>query len=128
MWVSSDCFDPDAEYLTRMDIARILRISAKQAGRLMNRMPTLRVGRAHRRVLRSDFDAWRMRERESPAERASLTPRQSAIRHAGRHLGNFSTASSGSVFEAAQKLKKRRSFPSQIPAQTPEAMSPNESN
>src|SRR5690348_5124413 len=102
-----------------MDIARILRISAKQAGRLMNRMPILRVGRAHRRVLRSDFDAWRMKEREAPAELDRLTPRQSAIRHASRHLGNFSAASSGTVFEAAQKLRKRRPFPVQTPEQTP---------
>jgi hypothetical protein len=60
--VGSD--DPEPEYLTRSDIARILRISPKQAGRLMDRLPTLRIGKSHRRVLRSDLDAWSLRERE----------------------------------------------------------------
>jgi hypothetical protein len=129
MWcVGNERFDPDAEYLTRMDIARILRISTKQAGRLMNRMPILRVGRAHRRVLRADFDVWRMRERETPPVNVGLDPRQSAIRHARRYLGAFPTTSSGSVFEAAQALKKRHAFVRQTPDQTPDLMSPNDDN
>jgi hypothetical protein len=54
----------DDEYLTRSEIAAILKISPKQAGRLMDRLPTLRIGKSHRRVLRSDLDAWIQRERE----------------------------------------------------------------
>jgi hypothetical protein len=52
------------EYLTRAEIAAILKISPKQAGRLMNRLPTLRIGKSHRRVLRSDLEAWIQQERE----------------------------------------------------------------
>jgi len=48
-----DRVDTTAEYLTRSEIARILKISTKQAGRLMNRMPTVRIGRKHRRVSRA---------------------------------------------------------------------------
>src|SRR5690349_17730641 len=64
--VRVDIDDPEPEYLTRSDIARILRVSAKQAGRLMKRMPILCVGRTHRRVSRADFDAWRLNERKLP--------------------------------------------------------------
>ena len=81
--------DPALEYLTRSDIARILRISAKQAGRLMKRMPVLCVGRTHRRVLRADFDAWRSNERKVPAG-------------AARYV---TAPSSGSVFSAAEAVK-----------------------
>lgn len=104
--MGSECFDP-AEYLTRSDIARILKISTKQAGRLMDRMPTLRVGRTHRRVSQVDFDAWRMREREAPAERARMDPRQAAMRRATHHLRGVVTPSSGRVWEAAKSLRKR---------------------
>jgi hypothetical protein len=101
--VGSDDLDPD--YLTRSDIARILKISTKQAGRLMDRMPTLRVGRTHRRVSRADFDEWRIRERQTPVE--NLRPRDAAARKAARHLGIANGGSSGSVFKAAEAMKKR---------------------
>ena len=56
--------DLEPEYLTRSDIARILNIDPRTAGRLMDRIPTLRIGKSHRRVLRTDFEAWSLRERE----------------------------------------------------------------
>jgi hypothetical protein len=91
--------DVEPEYLTRSDIARILKISAKQAGRLMNRMPILRVGRTHRRVLRADFDAWRLKERKVPDQVI------------GGAAGNIAAPSSGSVFRAAEAMKKGRRLP-----------------
>jgi hypothetical protein len=117
--------DLNDEYLTRSDIARILKISAKQAGRLMHRMPTLRVGRTHRRVARRDFDAWRSREREVSTEVQRLTPRQAAIRRAGRFLGAVSDGRSGSVFQAAEALRLRTRLRDKTPEQTPEVMSPS---
>lgn len=53
----------EPEYLTRSDIARILKISPKQAGRLMEHMPCVLVGTTHRRVSRPDFDAWLERKK-----------------------------------------------------------------
>lgn len=87
--------DCEPEYLTRSDIARILRISGKQAGRLMNRMPVLCVGRTHRRVLRADFDAWRLKERHVPA-----------YQHAREAARYVDVPKSGRVFAAAEAMKK----------------------
>jgi hypothetical protein len=98
--------DLEPEFLTRSDIARILKVSTKQAGRLMHRMPTVRVGRTHRRVLRADFDAWTLRERETPER---LKPCDAAARRAAHHFGDRGGAASGSVFRAAEAMKKRRS-------------------
>lgn len=44
--------------MTRSDIARVLKISPKQAGRLMEKIGYIRVGASHRRVLVADFDQW----------------------------------------------------------------------
>jgi len=126
--VKSD--DSESEYLTRSDIARILKISAKQAGRLMNRMPTVRVGRTHRRVLRADFDVWRLREREVLV----APPRETAIRSAARYLAARSDGGSGSVIKAAQALSLKCRLPTlagveehtQVPAQGPAEMSPSD--
>ena len=46
------------EYLTRSDIARILKISPRQAGRLMEQMPCVPIGPRQRRVARPDFEEW----------------------------------------------------------------------
>jgi len=72
---------PEPEYLTRSDVARILKISPKQAGRLMEEMPSVLIGTTHRRVSRSDFDEWIERRkldeacaaRQSERDRSSLT-------------------------------------------------------
>jgi hypothetical protein len=98
------------EYLTRSEIAAILKISPKQAGRLMDRMPTLRVGRRHRRVRRSDFEAWILRQRQVPIEPLPSLPREAAIRRA-RHIAGLATDGPGSVvMAAAAALKKRKQF------------------
>ena len=95
---------PHAEYLTRSDIARMLKISTKQAGRLMDLMPTLRIGRTHRRVLRTDFDDWRLREREALIVR----PQDAGTRKAIQYVGPFAAASSGSVARAAESIRQRQ--------------------
>lgn len=95
------------EYLTRLEIASILKISGKQAGRLMDRMPTLRVGRSHRRVRRSDFEAWVLAERQASLEPPPSHPREAALKKA-RLIHGFTSGGSGSVVMAAEALKKRR--------------------
>jgi integrase len=46
------------DFLTAADIATRLKISAKQARRLMATMPTVAVGATHRRVDPADFERW----------------------------------------------------------------------
>jgi hypothetical protein len=98
------------EWLTRSDIAAELKISAKQAGRLMEDMPCLLIGTTHRRVSRVDFDAWVERKKEvgncQTVRKANV--RQAATRAAGRRIGGISSSSSGSVIAAAQAMKTRR--------------------
>jgi hypothetical protein len=69
-----DSLDP--QYLTRSDIARILRISPKQAGRLMEDMPCVLIGTTHRRVARSDFDIWIERKKLDEACEVSARRRE----------------------------------------------------
>jgi hypothetical protein len=45
-------------YLTRSDIAKILKVSPKQAGRLMDEMPVLQISKNQRRVAADDFQTW----------------------------------------------------------------------
>src|SRR5690242_696987 len=107
--MSDGCHDPCSEYLTRSEIASILKISPKQAGRLMDRMPTLRVGRCHRRVRRSDFETWASAERQVPAAAAQALPRDAAIRRA-RHMAGFTTDGPNSVVLAAEAMRRRGRF------------------
>lgn len=70
----------------------------------MDRMPTLLIGRKHRRVSRADFDAWRLREREQKLEQ----PTVAALRRAARHTGAVTRKPSGSVMLAALAMKRRQ--------------------
>jgi hypothetical protein len=100
------------EYLTRSEIAAILKISAKQAGRLMDQMPALMIGTTHRRILRSDFDAWRLGKREvgtcqetdQEPSRARPRNRKTAISARGRATGI--TKSPLTVFAKAEALER----------------------
>ena len=57
-------YDPDHNCLTKAEIARFLRISQRQAARLMMTMKTVAIGQNQRRVLRKDFDEWLDSKRE----------------------------------------------------------------
>ena len=98
--------DLGIECLTRSDIASMLKISTKQAGRLMDGMPTFRVGRAHRRVLRADFVSWLIARREAEALRRPSCLRPIIVIAAKRRARSVKLGS-GSVAVAAQKLMER---------------------
>ena len=93
----NDC--DDAEYLTRSDIARILKIDKRTAGRLMDRIPTLRIGKSHRRVLRADFETWCVLERELSAGGQHLA----RMKQASSAQPRFKAPRSGSLIEAARR-------------------------
>lgn len=99
----------DADCLKRSDIAKFLQISTKHAGRLMQEMPTFRVGRTHRRVLRVDFEKWLIARREVGTQDRPISVREAAVAAAGRYIG-FKQAP-GTVVLAAQKLAARRAQP-----------------
>ena len=62
---------PTERYLTRRDIAERLQISEKQAGRLMQQMRCLPVGKRSLRVSESNFRMWiYSHEREKAAKTA----------------------------------------------------------
>jgi hypothetical protein len=88
------------EYLTRSDIAKILKIDPRTAGRLMDCLPTLRIGKSHRRVLRSDLEAWSLRERER-----SVGPKERLPPQTKRLFCN----PNGSLVLAAKRASKIRS-------------------
>lgn len=77
------------EYLTRADIAKRLKISTKQAGRLMAQMPTIAVGATHKRVDSRDFEAWLDRQKAASAPPASHG-NEKHNRHRGAHVGSNS--------------------------------------
>jgi len=68
--VSSDKRLMIDRYLTRSDIAKILKVSPKHAGQLMWQMPFVRVGKSQRRVATDDFEAWCLARRSEPANKA----------------------------------------------------------
>lgn len=90
------------EYLTRRDIATILQVSPKQAGRLMEKMPTILIGRLQRRVLRADFEEWQDRSRRVPVE----WRRYSEMRDALTECARGSTTTDGSVHLAAARVRE----------------------
>lgn len=47
-----------SEFYTRAEVAKILGMSPQQAGRIMDQMPTLHVGKRNRRVSKRDFEQW----------------------------------------------------------------------
>jgi hypothetical protein len=91
--------ESETDYLTRLDIARILRVSAKQAGLLMDRMPTVRVGKRTRRVHRRDFEAWSLWERELSVGGQHLT----LMQQASRPQRKFKAPRSGLLIDAARR-------------------------
>lgn len=97
------CHVPIAEYLTRSDIARILQVSPKQAGRLMAQMPTILIGRKHRRVARADFDSWAERQRS-----ALISSAHGAMRRRSRTNRTLKSEDKHPVTRAVQELVERR--------------------
>lgn len=101
-------------YLTRQDIATELRISAKQAGRLMLKMPTILVGTKHKRVARGDFDQWISQQKEASVRRSeaamnilhgvSLGTRAERNHHSAA-LSAASSVAVGSVMAMAIKMR-----------------------
>lgn len=87
------------EYLTRSDIARILKIDKRTARRRMDRMPTLRIGKVHRRVLRADFETWCALERELSVGGQHLA----RMKQAFGVQPKFKAPRSGSLIEAARR-------------------------
>lgn len=67
------------EYLTRADIAEILKVSPKQAGRLMEKMVRVMVGKRSWRVARADFDAWLDGKKMEDAARLNQIARQRSL-------------------------------------------------
>ena len=75
-----------AEYLTRTDVARILNISSKQAGRLMEQMRCVLIGKNQRRVSRPDFELWiEHRKFEEESARMEKVDRAAIIKAGNRH-------------------------------------------
>lgn len=103
-----ECHAPDFEYLTRSDIARILQISTKQAGRLMDQMPSIYIGRTHRRVARADFEAWTVsqRERHSMQSRERIAPAVARYRATRAKPSKFNGG--GVVSQAVRERIERR--------------------
>ena len=89
--------------MTRSDIARALKISSKQAGRLMDDIGFVRVGKSHRRVLVNDFARWLKERRVAPFcdDTTRLQPllggKQSSKASAGK-----------SVLDEAKRISARR--------------------
>ena len=72
---------PPEMYLTRRDIAERLQISEKQAGRLMQQMRYLPVGKRSLRVSEVNFKAWvYAHEREMTAKTPATRSRRSTPR------------------------------------------------
>lgn len=90
-------------YLTRSDIAKILKVSLKQAGRLMCDMPVIQISEKQRRVSAEDFEPWcnarRVRSAGIPTlgirSRRAITARQPLAR-------------TGSLIEAARSRSKTK--------------------
>lgn len=94
--------------LTNGEIARFLKISERQASRLMLTMPTIKTGRAQRRVLRSDFEDWLLAHREVGSEEAAVIHASPRFRQGRRRIGPQSgQGPMGSVAEAAAKLRAK---------------------
>ena len=91
--------------LTRSDIAKLLNVSAKQAGRLMSEMPTIRVGRSHRRVLALDFNVWLDAKRTAPSPHRIDRERRRPPRADRRRSMSPLTPVGGSVFRAAEDFQ-----------------------
>lgn len=68
------------ECLRRSDIAAFLDVSLKQAGRLIVQMPSFMVGKSHRRVLRTDFEAWIAKEKRDLGGQNLQTPDLGTLR------------------------------------------------
>lgn len=95
------------ECLTRSDIARFLKISERQASRLMRSMPTVPIGRNQRRVLRVDFEEWLC----ARSEVLELKRSASAGRGVPRKFVNPRKSSAKqTVAEAAEALRSNRSL------------------
>ena len=84
----------DHQYLTRSDIAQILKISPRQAGRLMEEMPCIPIGLRQWRVSRPDFEAWieRKKMEDSWAESEKLQRSSKGVMRK-RATDNFSRSS-----------------------------------
>ena len=76
----------------------------------MSEMPTIRVGRVHRRVLITDFDVWLASRKKSGSGDEGAGIRENALEAAARRLGRLSPRASGSVVEAARKLMAQKKW------------------
>ena len=98
----------DLEFLTRADIARILRISPRQASRLIQEMPTVRVTK-HIRVAREDFEAWLRNRRQPPADGSPDPIRTPPKRKAEfRAKALLPLKKEGSLIEAARRMAEAK--------------------
>lgn len=88
-------------YLTRKDIAQILKVSPKQAGRLMCDMPFLQVSKHCRRVAAKDFEAWCDAKRVTPANAVQVSNPSLRSASAPKRI-----APTGAIVEAARSKMK----------------------
>lgn len=95
-------------YLTRSDIAKILKVSPKQAGRLMCEMPVLQIGKKQRRVAAKDFEAWCDTKRVSHPSAATPRIRRS---NSSPERQSLRLADTGPLIEAARQWRMRHPQP-----------------
>jgi hypothetical protein len=95
-------------YLTRSDIAKILKVSPKQAGRLMGLMPFVQIGKKLRRVAIDDFEAWCLARRANPTGKAARGNRGITQQISRTERSPFSMPRTGAVFDAVRAASLKR--------------------